>query len=139
MLRSTGTGPQARAKPEEYRRAIATPSRGQVIEWHRRDAALPARPDGEAQIASHEVAELSEVVAATWQITGRATRAVETSPWKRPGIHPSHPPALLGQAIHNILENAIKYSEPGTAIEIRVGRTETGVEVSIRDKGRGIS
>jgi len=47
-------------------------------------------------------------------------------------------PALLEQAIINLVDNAIKYSEPGRPVD--VGAEERGAEViiSVRDKGSGI-
>ncbi len=47
-------------------------------------------------------------------------------------------PTRFNQCLTNILTNAQKYSEPGTAIEVRLG-TESGVvTVSVADNGRGI-
>jgi two-component system, OmpR family, phosphate regulon sensor histidine kinase PhoR len=46
--------------------------------------------------------------------------------------------AKLAQAIGNLLDNAAKFSPPGTAIDIRAEITEE-VVISVRDRGPGIS
>lgn len=45
---------------------------------------------------------------------------------------------LLEQAVINLLDNAIKYSEPDKAVWVEGGETVNGVEVSVRDQGFGI-
>ncbi|HEY3800418.1 MAG TPA: sensor histidine kinase KdpD [Caulobacteraceae bacterium] len=47
-------------------------------------------------------------------------------------------PALLEQALVNILENAIAYSADGSHIEAAVYEDERNVVISIEDEGRGI-
>jgi len=47
--------------------------------------------------------------------------------------------ALLGQVLDNLLDNACKYSEPQSEIEIRAARVGEDVILSVKDHGRGIS
>lgn len=47
-------------------------------------------------------------------------------------------PTLLEQALVNILENAIAYSDDGSRIEAAVYEDERNVVISIEDEGRGI-
>ncbi|HEY2709715.1 MAG TPA: sensor histidine kinase KdpD [Caulobacteraceae bacterium] len=47
-------------------------------------------------------------------------------------------PALLEQALVNILENAIAYSDDGSRIEVAVYEDERNVVISLEDEGRGI-
>lgn len=47
-------------------------------------------------------------------------------------------PALLQTMLYNLLDNARKASEPGTAVSLEIRRTETGCRVAVRDRGRGI-
>jgi two-component system phosphate regulon sensor histidine kinase PhoR len=46
--------------------------------------------------------------------------------------------ALLEQAVGNIIDNAVKYSEPGGRIQIRVARESGEVRISVTDRGIGI-
>lgn len=48
-------------------------------------------------------------------------------------------PALLEQAVTNLLDNAIKYSEPGNAVVLSAQRTDTAVTISVSDHGPGIA
>lgn len=46
--------------------------------------------------------------------------------------------ALLEQAVVNLIDNAIKYSDAGSRIEVKVSQTSTDTVVSVRDEGCGI-
>jgi heavy metal sensor kinase len=50
----------------------------------------------------------------------------------------AHPP-LLGQLLDNLLDNAAKYSAPGTPIEVRAWRAGHHVALAVRDWGMGLS
>jgi two-component system, OmpR family, phosphate regulon sensor histidine kinase PhoR len=45
---------------------------------------------------------------------------------------------LLEQAVINLLDNAIKYSEPGKSVEVQLERREQVCEIQVRDQGCGI-
>jgi two-component system, OmpR family, sensor histidine kinase SenX3 len=44
----------------------------------------------------------------------------------------------LVSALTNLLDNAVKYSEPGSAIRVRASTDGTWVDVAVRDRGMGI-
>ncbi|MEW8957320.1 ATP-binding protein [Clostridium sp.] len=44
----------------------------------------------------------------------------------------------LGWVLNNLLSNAIKYSNKGGYVRIKVKRNEEGVEIQVKDNGRGI-
>jgi len=46
---------------------------------------------------------------------------------------------LLSSILRNLLSNAIKYSHPGSKVKIQVQQNDTEVEISVSDKGTGIS
>jgi signal transduction histidine kinase len=48
-------------------------------------------------------------------------------------------PALLQQAIHNLVENAIKYTENGGSVNIRIQTRQDRLVFEISDTGIGIS
>jgi signal transduction histidine kinase len=45
---------------------------------------------------------------------------------------------LLANAMANLLDNAIKYTDAGGAIHVDTGRAATAVTITVRDNGRGI-
>ncbi len=47
-------------------------------------------------------------------------------------------PALVGQLLDNLLDNACKYSEPGTPITVRLGSEKGLVSLAVQDAGCGI-
>jgi two-component system phosphate regulon sensor histidine kinase PhoR len=62
-------------------------------------------------------------------------------------VHATIPPNLtvttdrakIVQALDNLLDNAAKFSPPGTAIDVEVTPSSTEVVISVRDRGPGIS
>jgi PAS domain S-box-containing protein len=44
----------------------------------------------------------------------------------------------LQQVVWNLLSNAVKFTPAGGRVDVRVARTETGVDITIRDTGEGI-
>ena len=47
-------------------------------------------------------------------------------------------PALVEQAIFNVLENAVKFSPPGEAVSIEAHDVDDGLRIDVRDRGPGI-
>lgn len=48
-------------------------------------------------------------------------------------------PALLAEALDNLLENACKYSEPGTSIDVSIERAGTMARLRVADRGTGMA
>jgi two-component system sensor histidine kinase KdpD len=48
-------------------------------------------------------------------------------------------PALIGQAVVNLIENAAKYSTPGRAIHLCAAAAGPDVEIEVTDEGPGIA
>lgn len=61
-----------------------------------------------------------------------AARAAEAK--KKAEAHPD----LLGELLDALIDNALKYSEPGTPVTVRVGRAPDGAWVEVEDRGCGI-
>jgi signal transduction histidine kinase len=47
-------------------------------------------------------------------------------------------PAMLEPLLRHIIENALKFSPPGSAVDISIARASREVEVRVRDRGPGI-
>ncbi|MFQ5673696.1 MAG: ATP-binding protein [Nitrospinales bacterium] len=47
-------------------------------------------------------------------------------------------PSLLEHAVMNLIDNAAKYSRPGSAVEVRAARASGRVDIRVRDEGCGI-
>ncbi len=126
---------------EDYRRAIALAIAqvghlNQIVDM----LLFLARADADAQIAIPEPVDLAGVIRVQLETQWSThSRFADIDLAGSGGILLNTQPALLGQAFHNVLENAIKYSDPGTPIAIRIAPTEGAVEISIRDCGCGIA
>src|SRR5262249_35809089 len=48
-------------------------------------------------------------------------------------------PQLLAQALDNLLDNAAKYSAPGTPITLRAGRVGDDLWLAVEDEGPGVA
>ena len=55
-----------------------------------------------------------------------------------PALMLSANPRLLEQAIANLIDNAIKYSEPDTAIRLRIETSSAEARIEVTDQGPGI-
>lgn len=48
-------------------------------------------------------------------------------------------PQLLGQALENLLRNALRHTPPGGTVQVQLQRLNSGYQLSIRDQGPGVS
>ena len=67
----------------------------------------------------------------------RLALSIPQAPWPLPNI--SADPDLLFLAIHNLLDNAIKFTRPGDTVEVRAFEDGSTVAIEIADTGPGIS
>lgn len=100
-----------------------------------------ARADAEAELPNLEQLDLATWAAdhlRAWSDHARAADLQFTwtegdPPWTR-----AHWP-LLGQLLDNLLENACKYSPPGTPVVVRAWSEPDSVALSVEDRGSGIA
>ncbi len=64
------------------------------------------------------------------------TLALPQAPWPLPRVTADHD--LLYLAVHNLVDNAIKYTRPGDRIELRASESGGGVLIEVADTGAGI-
>jgi signal transduction histidine kinase len=55
-----------------------------------------------------------------------------------PGLEADGDPERVHQVVANLLENAVRHSPAGGAVEVRARRTPTGVTIEVNDEGPGI-
>ncbi len=128
--------------PEEYRRAIgiAVAKIGQlnrIVEL----LLFLARANGETQLPELESVDLAVFLHRHfdefWVDHPRRGDMIFSRPIAPISVR-IHP-ALLHQALSNLIENACKYSESGTPIRFELTGAREGSTLSIADSGRGIA
>jgi heavy metal sensor kinase len=126
---------------DEYRRTL-TAVQGQATQMQRIVEALLflARTDAEARAPEVQAIDLNDWLTQhlmSWaDRPRRADIGLEVAtppPWAR--AHTT----LLGQAVDCLLDNACKYSPPGSPIRLRTWHTENEAAISVEDRGPGIA
>ena len=103
----------------------------------RKLAELETRPLERAPVEM--AALLQEVFEAAQEHAGerQLSLSIPQAPWPLPRI--SGDPDLLFLALHNLLENAIKFTRPADRIEVRAFEDGSSLVVEVADTGPGIS
>jgi signal transduction histidine kinase len=83
------------------------------------------------------VSELLEEVLEIYRVIAEE-RAIEIKTQFAENCYADIDPNRMRQAFANLIDNAVKYTEPGGTVEVSCHRTGEGVRVSIRDNGIGI-
>lgn len=125
---------------EEYQETLTTVSQATTSLSKTVEALLfLARPAGDEPIPDHQLTDLSAwlpLYLEHWKSSPRwndicleteAKLSCETSP------------TLLSQIMEILISNALKYSEPGTPVEISARRVGTSVVLEVSDQGMGIA
>jgi len=55
------------------------------------------------------------------------------------GVWTSAHPPLLAQALENLVDNALKYSEPGSPVVVSVQNESAAATLTVSDQGRGMT
>jgi len=99
-----------------------------------------ARTDSEARLPELERAPLSDWLEGhlqTWSEHDRAKDITLRCSAPR-SCYALVQPALLGELVNILIENAVKYSQPGTPITVGVHQEKQAVCVQVEDQGCGI-
>ena len=127
--------------PEEYRQTLATThAQAERLRGIVEALLFLARADAEAGLPTPEPLELSNWLKEYQDILQSNSRHSDLR------IHSELPDPtwvvahrmLLEQSIDNLIDNACKYSKPGTPITVSLTREETHALLSVADKGCGI-
>jgi signal transduction histidine kinase len=128
--------------PEEYRRALEV-VQGQAGQLRRIVEALLylARADAETEPDATDVVDLAAWLPEylrQWSTNARASD-LRAAPVEAGSYSVRIQPLLLGQLLDNLVDNAFKYSEPGTLVTVSLEREAGVVLVRVEDTGCGIA
>jgi heavy metal sensor kinase len=127
--------------PEEYRNVLTliydqTQHLRQIVEM----LLFLARAEADTELPRLEVVDLAAWLPEYLKRWHAGPRASDLGVDDLPGgpiLARVHGP-LLGQLLDNLLDNACKYSEPGSPIKLRLGREPGKVSCTVQDAGCGI-
>jgi signal transduction histidine kinase len=129
--------------PEEYRRVLglavaqAERLRG-IVEM----LLFLARAEAEARMPDLVAIDLTmwlpAHVSTNWASHARGRDVSVVVPAGATAVVRAHA-ALLGQAVDNLIDNALTYSEPGTPVVVRVQPRASGPLLAVEDRGRGMT
>lgn len=125
---------------EDYRRVLdVVRTEGERLRQVVETLLALARPDGEAPPA--EELDLSEWAAEQiprWASHPRAADLTLDASQTGDALVEGRP-RILSQILDNLLENAFKYSDPGSPVVVEVRRTGHEVVLGVRDRGLGLT
>jgi heavy metal sensor kinase len=126
---------------EDYRRALAQVHQHAVHLRRIVEALLfLARADAEADLPGLEVLDLAAWLPGQTEAWAGHPRAADLRRNGAPGpLWVRVQPLLLGQLLENLVDNAFKYSEPGTPVSAALGRDAGAVTLTVADAGCGIA
>ena len=128
--------------PEEYVRVLTTlKSKTLYLQQIAEALLFLARADAEARLPELKTAYLSDWL--TQHLTGWAEHArsgdIITDFPADDAVSVRTHPVLLGELLNILLENACKYSEPGTPIRVALRTDRQWATLAVQDQGCGIN
>ena len=127
---------------EEYQRVLqAVLGQSQRLQRVVEALLFLARSEGEAGLVGFESIDLAQWVRErllTWNENSRTEDLVfksEMGESAKASIHPD----LFGELFDALIDNALKYSSPGTPVVVRTGSTDREVWVEVEDRGSGVA
>ncbi len=129
--------------PGEYRSALTT-AKTQALRLHEIVESLLflARADAEAHRPELQCIDLRSWLSGylhdTWSTHARWPDIELHLPTSEAILVKVHP-VLFGQALGNLLENALKFSRPGSEVVVRVESHDGTISLAVNDKGGGIA
>jgi two-component system OmpR family sensor kinase len=130
---------------EEGQRLALTSVEAQTLRLSRLSSDLRKLAELEARPLERSEVNINEILQEAYNLAidqpgslGRELKlTVPHAPWPLPVIQGDRD--LLFLAVHNLLDNAIKFTQPGNAIEIRGFEDGSSLVVEVADTGLGIS
>ncbi|HVM71448.1 MAG TPA: HAMP domain-containing sensor histidine kinase [Anaerolineales bacterium] len=129
---------------DEARREALTSVEAQTLRLSRLSADLRKLAELEVRLVEHSPVDvpalLHEAFSMAQEQPGAAERhlnlSIPQAPWPLPHIQGD--PDLLLLAIHNLLDNALKFSRPGDTLELRAFEDGAEIVIEVADTGPGI-
>jgi two-component system sensor histidine kinase KdpD len=138
---ATGLRDAGDAMPAETRRELADTIADEAIRLNRLVGELldMTRLESGALVMRRGWHSLAEIVG------GVLERLERAEPGRHVNLHasPELPLAsvddvLVGQAVHNLVENALQLSAHESPVEVAIERAEDGIAIEVRDRGPGL-
>ncbi|QDT54120.1 Signal transduction histidine-protein kinase ArlS [Caulifigura coniformis] len=125
--------------PEEYNRTL-TLLREQATEMHQAVEGLLflARAEGEGHPPVFEEGDVATWISRQLERWNIHTRRMDLVVQVEPDLRLSTSWALLSQLLHNLVDNAFKYSAPGSQVIVKAVRQADEFVLSVQDHGHGI-
>jgi two-component system OmpR family sensor kinase len=128
----------------EARRESLTSVEAQALRLSHLSADLRKLAELEVRLVEHSPVDipalLREAFSMAQEQPGAAERhlnlSIPQAPWPLPNVRGD--PDLLLLAVHNLLENALKFSRPGDTLELRAFESGAGIVIEVADTGPGI-
>lgn len=127
---------------EEYQRVLqAVFGQSQRLQRVVEALLFLARSEGEAGLVGFETIDLARWVRErllTWNENSRTEDLIFESGMGALASASIHPD-LFGELFDALIDNALKYSSPGTQVVVRTGSTDREVWVEVEDRGSGVA
>src|SRR5262249_2771014 len=126
--------------PEDYRRVLErVQAEGIRLRQIVESLLLRAQPEGvQPELEVLDLARWVEEHVGRWASHPRAAD-LRTEVADGPPLVVGVPRPLLAQLLDTLLENAYKYSAPGTPVLVRAGREDGSVVLGVEDRGCGLA
>lgn len=130
-------------EPEEYRRVLGLAvSQAERLRDVVEMLLFLARAEAEARLPDLERVDLTtwvpEHVSTSWGNHARSRDLSVVVPTGTAAVVKAQA-ALLGQALDNLIDNAMKYSDGGSPVVVRVESEPSGTTLAVLDRGRGLT
>ena len=129
---------------DDARREALSSVEAQTLRLSRLSADLRKLAELEVRLVEHSAVDvpalLNEAFSMAQEQPGAAERhlnlSIPQAPWPLPNIQGD--PDLLLLAVHNLLDNALKFSRPGDTLELRALEDGAEIVIEVADTGPGI-
>lgn len=135
----------AESPSEETRQEALASTEAQALRLSRLTADLRKLTELEERLVEHTPVDINTLLQEVYNLAldqpsasqRRLNLSIPQAPWPLPKINGD--PDLLFLAVHNLLENALKYTSTGDTIELRAFEEGASIVIEVADTGPGIS